>query len=187
MGRSARVPGPAQDSLNRLFAPHLPNVAPPPNQQGLYLPHSAMDAEDEGGLSGASAYASGTSTPGTYGGGLNLEAVGGKIEGWMRKMATRTAAAWEGGQVGPARGQQGNPTGTFVPGGGGTDLIEMNDAFFEIGGDDDDDEQREREASRVQAQRGRQKATGATSGRESGSGVRPRARSGAGAGKGKED
>ena len=187
MGRSVHVPGPAQDPLNKIFAPHLPNVAPPPNQQGLYLPRSAMDAEEESGLSGASAYASGTSTPGTYGSGLNLEAVGGKIEGWMRKVASRTAAAWEAGP-GPGRTQQGNPAAAYVgtaAGTGGIDLIEMNDAF-EIGGDDDE-EQREREASRVQAQRGRQQTTGTTSGRESGSGVRPRARSGAGAGKGKED
>ncbi|KAF2235596.1 carbohydrate-binding module family 50 protein [Viridothelium virens] len=211
MGRNARVPGPAQDPLNKLFAPHLPNVAPPPNQQGLYFPHSAMDAAESdeagGGVGGgggggggagfsgasASAYASGTSTPGlAYGAGLNLEAVGGKIEGWMRKMATRTAAAWEAGQGGSARTHGavgGTGAGGLVApgfGGAGTDLIEMNDAF-EIGGGSDDEEQREREAQRVQAQRGRQQAVGSTSGRESGSAVRPRARSGAGAGKGKED
>ncbi|KAI9662994.1 MAG: hypothetical protein M1821_008041 [Bathelium mastoideum] len=187
MDRMTRAPGPAQDPLNKIFAPHLPNVAPPPNQQGLYFPHSAMDADEEGGLSGASAYASGTSTPGAYGNVLNLEAVGGKIEGWMRKMATRTAAAWEGGQP-PLRNAHGNSAAAFagvMPGGGGTDLIELNDAF-EIGGDDDE-QQREREAARVQAQRGRQQAVGSSSGREGGSGVRSRARSGAGAAKGKED
>lgn len=188
MDRHARVPGPAQDALNKLFAPHLPNVAPPPNQPGLYLPHSGMEAEGEDG-GGASAYAasSGTSTPGQYGAVLNLEAVGGKIEGWMRKVATRTAAAWEaGGSASPARsGREAAALVGVVPAGGGVDLIEMNDAF-EIGGDDTE-EQREREVERVQAQRGRQVVIGASSGRESGSGMRPRARSGAGAGKGKED
>ncbi|KAL9095263.1 MAG: hypothetical protein Q9165_002519 [Trypethelium subeluteriae] len=219
MGRNARVPGPAQDPLNKLFAPHLPNVAPPPNQQGLYFPHSAMDAaaaanSDDaataaaaagfsggggGGGASASAYASGSSTPGglAHGAGLNLEAVGGKIEGWMRKMATRTAAAWEAGQGGSssaaarahAAGVGVGAAAGLVPsgfGGAGTDLIEMDDAF-EIGGGSDDEEQREREAQRVQVQRGRQQVVGSTSGRESGSTVRPRARSGAGAGKGKED
>ena len=57
------IPGPAQDKLNQLFAPHLPNVAP------------------------RSSFESTTSNSST-----GIENVSGAIEGWVRKMATKAAA-----------------------------------------------------------------------------------------------
>ncbi|MCJ1386109.1 hypothetical protein MMC17_009234 [Xylographa soralifera] len=64
LGKEVRSPGPAQDKLNQLFAPHLPNVAP------------------------RTSFESVASTSST-----GIENVGGAIEGWMRKMATKAAAA----------------------------------------------------------------------------------------------
>lgn len=78
-------PGPAQDSLNKLFAPHLPNVAP----------RASFDSI--------------TSTSST-----GIENVGGAIEGWVRKLATKAATIIE------------QPPGR---GGGVGDLIELSDAF----------------------------------------------------------
>ena len=64
LGRDARSPGPAQDGLNKLFAAHLPNVAP------------------------RSSFESVTSTSST-----GIENVGGAIEGWVRKLAGNVAGA----------------------------------------------------------------------------------------------
>lgn len=64
LGKGVHNPGPAQDGLNKLFAPHLPNVAP----------RTSLD--------------SATSTSSSAG----IENVGGAIEGWVRKIATKAAA-----------------------------------------------------------------------------------------------
>ena len=64
LGREVRSPGPAQDGLNKLFAAHLPNVAP------------------------RSSFESVTSTSST-----GIENVGGAIEGWVRKLAGNVAGA----------------------------------------------------------------------------------------------
>ena len=64
LGKDVRGPGPAQDGLNKLFASHLPNVAP---RQSFESEHS-------------------TTTTG-------IEAVGGVIEGWVRKVVSRAAAS----------------------------------------------------------------------------------------------
>ena len=64
LGHDVHSPGPAQDKLNQFFAPHLPNVAP------------------------RTSFESVASTSST-----GIENVGGAIEGWMRKMATKAAAA----------------------------------------------------------------------------------------------
>jgi len=82
-------PGPAQDGLNKLFAAHLPNVAP----------RSSFESTT-------------TSSSSTAGGGI--ENVGGAIEGWVRKLATRAATIIE-----PLPGAK------CAPG----DLIELSDAF----------------------------------------------------------
>ncbi|KAI9821172.1 MAG: hypothetical protein M1827_003906 [Pycnora praestabilis] len=89
LGRGVTSPGPAQDGLNKLFAAHLPSVAP----------RASFESE--------------TSTSST-----GMENVGGAIEGWMRKLATRAATIVEGP---PARDRTGI-----------ADLIELSDAF-EIG------------------------------------------------------
>ena len=89
LGRDVNSPGPAQDGLNRMFASHLPNVAP--------------RASFESTTSNSS---------------IGIENVGGAIEGWVRKLASRVAKT-----VQP-------PTaGTTSEGG---DVIELSDAF-EIG------------------------------------------------------
>ena len=91
MGKDIRNPGPAQDRLNQLFAPHLPNTAPRTSFESI---HS-------------------TSSTG-------IENVGGAIEGWMRKMATKAAAVV---QTPPLRST-----------GGAGDLIELVEGW-ELDGD----------------------------------------------------
>ena len=60
LGRGARGPGPAQDGLNKMFAAHLPNVAP----------RASFDSTHSNASAG-------------------LENVGGAIEGWVRKVANK--------------------------------------------------------------------------------------------------
>jgi LysM repeat protein len=60
------APGPAEDSLNKIFAHHLPNVAP----------RESFDSVRSASSSG-------------------LENVGGVIEGWVRKVGTRIAGSME--------------------------------------------------------------------------------------------
>ncbi|KAL8707884.1 MAG: hypothetical protein Q9220_007168 [cf. Caloplaca sp. 1 TL-2023] len=66
LGKDVRGPGPAPDGLNKFFAGRLPNVAP----RGSF----------ESGRSNASSSAAATT---------GIEHVGGVVEGWVRKMATR--------------------------------------------------------------------------------------------------
>ncbi|KAL9120873.1 MAG: hypothetical protein Q9187_002574 [Circinaria calcarea] len=68
LGREVRSPGPAQDGLNKLFAPHLPSVAP----------RASFESE-------ISMTSSATGT--------GIENVGGAIEGWVRKIAGKAAGA----------------------------------------------------------------------------------------------
>lgn len=63
---SASRPGPAEDSLNKMFAHHLPNVAP---RESFDSVHSSSST--------------------------GLENVGGMIEGWVRKAGTRIVGAVE--------------------------------------------------------------------------------------------
>lgn len=63
-GKDVRGPGPAPDKLNTLFAPHLPNVAPRDSFDSQRSDHSSS---------------------------MGIENVGGKIEGWVRKMVDRAA------------------------------------------------------------------------------------------------
>lgn len=93
LGRDVHSPGPAQDGLNRMFAAHLPSVAP--------------RASFESTTSNSSA---------------GIENVGGAIEGWVRKLASRAA-----------RSVQAPTTGGKS---GAGDLIELSDAL-DIGDDAD--------------------------------------------------
>lgn len=86
LGRDVYNPGPAQDRLNKLFAPHLPNVAP------------------------RTSFESVASTSST-----GMENVGGTIEGWVRKLASKAAARVHS----PAPGGRS----------GIGDLIELTDSF----------------------------------------------------------
>lgn len=144
MGRSVLSPGPAQDALNKRFAKLLPDVAPPKNQVDLYQPELPLYHDDPTPLG------SGVQTP-SYPHGkanlnINLENVGGAIEGWMRRMASKARTPTERPAVRGPRASMGTPgKGT----GGVGDLIEMTDEF-EIGGDEDEsDGERGRTASVV--------------------------------------
>ena len=92
MKRNVRFPGPAQDGLNKMFAKHLPDVAPPRNQVDLYMPEVPHYTDEEGSTPAGSGYV----TPSLIENrnahsanmNLNLENVGGAIEGWMRRLAS---------------------------------------------------------------------------------------------------
>jgi hypothetical protein len=130
MSKNVRFPGPAQDGLNKMFAKHLPDVAPPRHQQALLSPEIPLYHDDPTPL------ASGANTP-NISKNLNLENVGGAIESWMRKTATQVKDAMQA----PER-QKAARASVGAPGkgaGGIGDLIEMTDEF-EIGGDDEDDD-----------------------------------------------
>ncbi len=86
LGGDVHNPGPAQDRLNKLFAPHLPNLAP------------------------RTSFESVASTSST-----GIENLGGTIEGWMRKLASKAAA----------RVQSPAPGGRSGVG----DLIELSDSI----------------------------------------------------------
>ncbi|KAF2113342.1 hypothetical protein BDV96DRAFT_578849 [Lophiotrema nucula] len=135
MGRNVRSPGPAQDGLNKLFASHLPNVAPPPDQE-YFTPWapSLLDADTgttfQTGGSGARTPLGGT--------GMDLQDIGGAIEGWMRKVgSSATKLLTEPSTPGGGKRSAAAPFGAV--GGDMGDLIELRDDAFEI-----DDEERER-------------------------------------------
>ncbi|KAK3696858.1 hypothetical protein LTR37_017764 [Vermiconidia calcicola] len=132
MGSNVRFPGPAQDGLNKVFAKHLPDVAPPRNQVDLYQPDLPMYSDDTG---------SGYATPNllqNHNANLNIENVGGAIESWVRRIASKAMTPTE--QKGKARAARASVGQSGRGGGGVGDLIEMTDEF-EIGGDDDDEEE----------------------------------------------
>lgn len=137
MGKNVLSPGPAQDGLNKMFAKHLPDVAPPKNQQNLYAPEMPLYTDD------GTPIASGAATP-NFAPNLNLENVGGAIENWMRRVATKAKDATQpSGRTLAARASVGTPG----RGAGGVgDLIEMTDEF-EIGGDEEDTTERGRQGS----------------------------------------
>lgn len=93
MGRDVRSPGPAQDGLNKMFAAHLPSLAPRKSYESV----NSSSSHGNGGI----------------------ENVGGAIEGWMRKLATKAA----------------NSVQPPTPGGrsGVGDLIELSEDAFETG------------------------------------------------------
>lgn len=141
MDKNVHFPGPAQDRLNRMFARHLPDVAPPRNQQALLTPEFPSYTDE------TTPMASGATTPNTAKH-MNLEHVGGAIESWMRRMAVNAKHAIE-----PTERQKAARASVGTPGkgvGGIGDLIEMTDEF-EIGGDDDevDEEERGRQGSAI--------------------------------------
>ncbi|KAF4552862.1 LysM domain-containing protein 7 [Elsinoe fawcettii] len=168
MGKDVRSPGPAQDPLNKMFAAKLPNVAPPPNQQSLYLPDIPVYSDDPSRSSSpypnGSRVGSGTLTPSAAQG---LENVGAAVEGWIRKMANRAQTAIDQNE-GTGSSKRGVPP---IGGRSGIgDLIEMADSF-EIGGDEGDE--------RDEEERGRRNedVVAEGSGRFVGEGVRARGKS----------
>lgn len=107
LGREATAPGPAPDGLNKFFAQHLPNLTAPPPPPSLRK--ASFDS--------TSTVLSASSTTG-------LENVGGAIEGWMRKMASRAKTGLNELQSGMQ-----TPQGQAVGIGGMGDLIELNDGL----------------------------------------------------------
>jgi len=101
MARNVRSPGPAQDGLNKLFAKHLPDVAP----------RSSFES-----VNSSSSHGNG------------MENIGGAVEGWVRKLASKAAHTV----------QPGTPGGKSGVG----DLIELSEDAFEIGDDERQDEGR---------------------------------------------
>ncbi|KAK7539811.1 uncharacterized protein J3D65DRAFT_298476 [Phyllosticta citribraziliensis] len=171
--RNVRKPGPAQDGLNKLFGQHLPSLAPPAGKDyfGTWNPATL---EGTAGAAGPGEGISGAATPvvgvggvggSTSGTGFDLEQVGGAIEGWMRKVATKAsslvppagsiptvkspglgATRSPGARGGGASGGGGGANMAMGMGGDINDLIELTDSF-EIGDDDDDEAGRGRAAS----------------------------------------
>lgn len=77
---STPVPGPAEDPLNKMFAHHLPNVAPPdltPRATPRATPRVSTDSIRSNSSTG-------------------LGEVGGAIEGWVRKLGGKTGTKSEG-------------------------------------------------------------------------------------------
>lgn len=146
MSKNVNVPGPAPDSLNKMFAKHLPDVAPPKNQNVLYQPDLPLYSDDPTPLpSGHVTPAYPNSGPGNLG--INLENMGGAIESWVRRIASKAQFPQERQQA--ARASVGTP-GKGV--GGIGDLIEMTQDF-EIGEEDDLDVRAE--AAAAERDRGR--------------------------------
>ena len=139
MGRNVRSPGPAQDGLNKLFASHLPNVAPPPDQE--YFTPWAPSLLDDAGTHSQLRGGSGAHTP-LSGAGLDLQEIGGAIEGWMRKVGTQASKLLSEPST-PGQGRRSAVPVLGSVGGDIGDLIELRDDAFEIG-----EEEREQERGR---------------------------------------
>jgi hypothetical protein len=140
LGRNVRSPGPAQDGLNKKFAQYLPNMAPPPGQE-YFTPWAASLLDQESGVSHQYG-GSGALTP-INGTGVDLQEIGGAIEGWVRKVGTQAQKMLtEPGT--PGQGRRSAVPVLGAVGGDLGDLIELRDDAFEIG-----DDERERGRART--------------------------------------
>jgi len=140
MGRNVKSPGPAQDGLNKKFAQYLPNVAPPPGLE-YFTPWAPSLLDADAGTS--SQYGgSGAATP-LSGTGMDLNEIGGAIEGWVRKMGT-TAQKLLAEPGTPGQGKRSAVPVIGAVGGDLSDLIELRDDAFEIGDDEREDRGRSR-------------------------------------------
>ncbi|KAL5119161.1 hypothetical protein ACEQ8H_002868 [Pleosporales sp. CAS-2024a] len=132
LGRNVRNPGPAQDGLNKKFAQYLPNVDPPPGQE-YFTPWAASLLDQESGVSHQYG-GSGALTP-MNGTGVDLQEIGGAIEGWMRKLGSHAQKMLtEPGT--PGQGKRSAVPVLGAVGGDLGDLIELQDDAFEIGDDE---------------------------------------------------
>jgi hypothetical protein len=133
MNLNVRSPGPAQDGLNKLFAQHLPNVAPPPNQE-YFTPWAPSLLSTDAGTSfqgGGSA----ALTP-VAGAGIDLQEIGGAIENWVRKVGTQASKLLSEPST-PGQGKRSAVPVIGAVGGDLGDLIELRDDAFEIGEGDE--------------------------------------------------
>lgn len=110
LDRTSTAPGPAPDGLSKFFSQHMPNLVPPSLPENLRRPSFGSE----------STVTSNAST--------GLENIGGAVEGWIRKVATRTKA-------GISELQQGSPNQQATGRGRGLwgigDLIELDDTTSE--------------------------------------------------------
>ena len=111
LGQDAKAPGPAPDSLNKFFAQHLPDLTAPPS-----IEHRKTSFESTSSTVPSNASSNG------------FDNVGGALESWMRKMATRAKAGLNELQQ-SGHGQQGHSPGHAIGISGFGDLIELNDGL----------------------------------------------------------
>jgi len=107
LDRSSTAPGPAMDGLTQWFSKHMTYLAPPEPQQSTRRLSFGSES-------------TGTSNP------SGLENIGGALEGWFRKVATRAKTGindLQQGTPGQQVNHQGRNTGLWGMG----DLIEMDD------------------------------------------------------------
>lgn len=138
LGHNVRLPGPGEDKLNKLLGPHLPNVAPPPNQT-VFTPWNPGLGLDEDLISFQNSEIVSASSSSPSGNGMDIQEMSGAVERWVRKTAKRTANAL--GTANATAGSTGAGVRGMGAGSGITDLIELTDAF-EIG-DGNDEEPRD--------------------------------------------
>ncbi len=134
LGRNVRVPGPAQDGLNKNFAQYLPSVAPPPGQE--YFTPWAPSLLDAGNGTSSQRGGSGAITP-IHGAGMDLQDIGGAIEGWVRKVGNQAQKLLTEPNA-PGQGKRSAVPVLGSVGGDLGDLIELQDDPFEIGDDEHD-------------------------------------------------
>lgn len=122
LGRNVRSPGPAQDGLNKIFAAHLPNMAPPPGQE-YFTPWAPSLLDPDGTRSAGS----GALTPAAAD--MNLHDIGGAIEGWVRKVGSQAQKLLSDPPVANTRRP---PVPGVSPARGALgDLIELQDDAFD--------------------------------------------------------
>ncbi|KAF2242970.1 carbohydrate-binding module family 50 protein [Trematosphaeria pertusa] len=129
MGKNVRSPGPAQDGLNKLFASHLPDVNPPPDQE--YFTPWAPSLLDAGSGTTVQHGGSGARTP-LSGAGIDFQEIGGAIEGWVRKVGSQATKLLSEPST-PGQGKRSAVPVIGAVGGDLGDLIELRDDAFEIG------------------------------------------------------
>lgn len=124
LDRTAMVPGPAQDPLNRILGPHLPNVEPPAYQT-VYTPWLTPAEGDLDELISVNNYRRrGVGVEGWAG--MEWQDVGGAIENWIRRTAKKAATALESSSSGATKDKGAAAVGA---GSGLGDLIELVDSF----------------------------------------------------------
>jgi len=130
MGKNVRSPGPGQDGLNKLFAPHLPNVEPPPDQE-YFTPWAPSLLAADTGIATQYGGGSGVRTP-LGGPDMSLQEIGGAIEGWVRKVGGQASKLLTEPST-PGQGRRSAVPVIGAVGGDLGDLIELRDDAFEIG------------------------------------------------------
>ncbi|KAJ6084386.1 hypothetical protein N7486_011186 [Penicillium sp. IBT 16267x] len=108
LDRTSTAPGPALDGLSKFFSQHMPQLAPPPP------------------LSDSRRPSLGSESNATYNASTGLENIGGALEGWVRKVATRAKAGFNDMQGSPTLSASGRGRSPGLW--GLNDLIELDDA-----------------------------------------------------------